>query len=107
LAVAAVTGLAPEASAATSHHVMAYVELDVKGIYYSTSNSEGIPITRCVTLPSRGATQWIDGQMDVRDGRPVTIITFGSWNCTDSYMKRFDMTAPQADGLTNWWVNLV
>jgi hypothetical protein len=108
LVLAAMAGGAPAASAdAGSHHVKVYVTASVNSVYYSTSNSSGANIIYCATLPHHEGTEWFDGGMDVRNGRSVTMITFGSGNCSDTYLKRFDMTAPESDGFTNWWVNLV
>jgi len=89
-----------------SHHMMVFTTADVHGVFYSTSNSAGESITYCAALPDHASNEAVDGGIDVIDGKPVTMITFSSSTCTNGYVKRFDLTAPDDDGLTNWWVNL-
>jgi hypothetical protein len=54
----------------------------------------------------RSSVEWVDGGMDIRNGKAVRMITFTSTTCTDGYIKAFDLVGPETDGDTNWRVNL-
>jgi hypothetical protein len=66
----------------------------------------GDSITFCAALPQRTSAQWVDGGMDIANGRAVRMITFTSTTCTDGYIKAFDLVGPETNGDTNWPVTL-
>jgi hypothetical protein len=97
---------APSFADAGFHHVRANVQPEVNSIFYSTSSHLEEPITFCAALPQRTSAQWVDGGMDIANGKAVRMITFASPTCTDGYIKAFDLVGPKMDGDTNWWVTL-
>jgi hypothetical protein len=107
LGIGGLVAAQPATSASiTKHVVFVYVQPDVASVFYSTVEPAGVPFTACRKLAPHNTTTWLEGGQTVVDGKPVTMITFSSDNCTNGYMKRFDRTAPDQDGLVNWWVDL-